>query len=125
MPRRRTATVCSLVSSDARATGLFSTRGARCATGRAGGASAEASHCERSVPSRAVAGTTLRYIDPRRPRSVVYRLYAALMGTRPFGWLSRRFVWKLDPVLLSLTRGRLRMGIGLPTALLETRGARS
>src|SRR4051794_14823505 len=47
------------------------------------------------------------------------------MGTRFFGWISRRFVWKLDPHLLALTRGRLRMGLGLPTALLETRGARS
>jgi deazaflavin-dependent oxidoreductase (nitroreductase family) len=72
-----------------------------------------------------VAGRTLRYIDPRPRRSLVYRLYAALLGTRLFGWVSRRFVWKLDPLLLSLTRGRLGMGMGLPTALLETRGARS
>jgi len=41
------------------------------------------------------------------------------------GSISRRFVWKLDPFLLSVTRGRLSMGMGLPTALLETRGARS
>jgi deazaflavin-dependent oxidoreductase (nitroreductase family) len=72
-----------------------------------------------------VAGRTLRYIDPGRRRSVVYRLYAAVLGTRLFGWISRRVVWKLDPLLLSLTRGRLGMGMGLPTALLETRGARS
>jgi deazaflavin-dependent oxidoreductase (nitroreductase family) len=67
----------------------------------------------------------LRNIDPLRRRSVVYRLYAALLGTRLLGWVSRRVVWKLDPLLLSLTRGRLGMGMGLPTALLETRGARS
>ena len=41
------------------------------------------------------------------------------------GWVSRQIAWKLDPHLLSATRGRLRMGLGLPTALLETRGARS
>ncbi len=41
------------------------------------------------------------------------------------GWVSRRFVWKLDPVLMRLSRGRLGMGLVLPTALLETRGARS
>lgn len=41
------------------------------------------------------------------------------------GWVSRLVAWKLDPFLLSLTRGRVRMGMGLPIALLETRGARS
>jgi hypothetical protein len=56
---------------------------------------------------------------------VVYRLYAALVGTRVMGWVSRLVAWKLDPFLLSLTRGRVRMGMGLPIALLETRGARS
>jgi deazaflavin-dependent oxidoreductase (nitroreductase family) len=33
--------------------------------------------------------------------------------------------WRLDPYLLRLTRGRLGMGLILPTALLETRGART
>jgi deazaflavin-dependent oxidoreductase (nitroreductase family) len=34
-------------------------------------------------------------------------------------------VWRLDPVLLRLTRGRIGFGGLLPTALLETRGART
>jgi len=72
-----------------------------------------------------VAGRTLRYVDPHRRRGVVYRLYATLMGTRPLTWVSRHVAWKLDPYLLALTRGRLGMGMALPTALLETRGARS
>jgi deazaflavin-dependent oxidoreductase (nitroreductase family) len=48
-----------------------------------------------------------------------------LLGTRAAGWLSRNVVWKLDPYLMRLTRGRLGFGMALPTALLETRGARS
>ena len=41
------------------------------------------------------------------------------------GWVSRSLVWKLDPFLMRLSRGRLGMGLLLPTALLETRGART
>jgi deazaflavin-dependent oxidoreductase (nitroreductase family) len=40
-------------------------------------------------------------------------------------WLSRRVVWKLDPVLLQFSRGRIGLGLLLPTALLETCGART
>ena len=41
------------------------------------------------------------------------------------GWFSKKVVWKLDPFLMRVSRGRLGMGLGLPTALLETRGART
>jgi deazaflavin-dependent oxidoreductase (nitroreductase family) len=68
---------------------------------------------------------TLPYVDPRAPRGVAYRAYTRLVGTRIAGWLSRTIAWKLDPYLLHLTRGRLGMGLLLPTALLETRGART
>ncbi len=67
----------------------------------------------------------LPYVDPGRPRSVVYRAYVRLAGTRPMGWVSRQVVWRVDPVLLRLSGGRLGMGLLLPTALLETRGART
>jgi deazaflavin-dependent oxidoreductase (nitroreductase family) len=40
-------------------------------------------------------------------------------------WLSRRIGWKLDPVLLRLSGGRIGTGLLLPTALLETQGART
>jgi deazaflavin-dependent oxidoreductase (nitroreductase family) len=50
---------------------------------------------------------------------------ARLLGTRAAGWLSRRFVWRLDPYLMRVTRGRVGFGMLLPTALLETRGART
>jgi len=41
------------------------------------------------------------------------------------GWVSRTFMWKLDPLLLRLSGGRIGSGLMLPTALLETRGART
>ena len=67
----------------------------------------------------------LRRVDPERRRGPLYRGYAWLSATRPFAWVARRIGWKLDPVLLRLTRGRLGAGLLLPTAVLETRGART
>jgi deazaflavin-dependent oxidoreductase (nitroreductase family) len=47
------------------------------------------------------------------------------LGTRLAAWLSMKVVWKVDPHLMRLTGGRLGMGLMVPTALLETTGARS
>jgi deazaflavin-dependent oxidoreductase (nitroreductase family) len=77
------------------------------------------------VPSLPVPARDLPYVDPRGRRSLAYRAYARLVGTRAMGWVSRMVVWKLDPVLLRLSRGRIGMGLLLPTALLETLGART
>jgi|SRR4051794_31223744 len=67
----------------------------------------------------------LAYVDPAARRGFLYRAYAAVVGARPMGWVSRLLVWKVDPVLLRLSRGRFGFGLLLPTALLETRGART
>ncbi|HEX7291952.1 MAG TPA: nitroreductase/quinone reductase family protein [Conexibacter sp.] len=67
----------------------------------------------------------LRHVDPHRRRGPLYRAYVRFLGTRLAAWLSMKIVWKVDPHLLRLTRGRVGMGLTLPTALLETRGARS
>lgn len=67
----------------------------------------------------------LRYIDPELPRGWFSRLYAALANTRLGRFMSVHLVWKVDPYLMRATRGRLGMGLVMPTALLETRGARS
>lgn len=68
---------------------------------------------------------TLRHVDPERPRGSLYRAWARLVAS-PLGlWLSRNIGWKVDPHLLKLTRGRIGTGLFIPTALLETRGARS
>ncbi|MFL5816933.1 MAG: nitroreductase/quinone reductase family protein [Conexibacter sp.] len=70
-------------------------------------------------------GGTLRYVDPRVARGPVYRAYVRFLGTRLAAWLSMKIVWKVDPHLMRLTRGRLGMGLMVPTTLLETMGARS
>jgi deazaflavin-dependent oxidoreductase (nitroreductase family) len=67
----------------------------------------------------------LRRVDPQAQRGALYRAFARLVGTRPMGWLSQRIAWRLDPGLMRVTRGRLGTGGPLPTALLETRGART
>jgi deazaflavin-dependent oxidoreductase (nitroreductase family) len=68
---------------------------------------------------------TLPHVDPQARRGLLYRAYAWLVGTRPMGWLSQQAGWKLDPLLLRVSRGRVGLGFVLPTALLETTGART
>jgi deazaflavin-dependent oxidoreductase (nitroreductase family) len=67
----------------------------------------------------------LKYVDPNRPRGLISRAFAASSATRLGRLISAKVVWKVDPYLLRATRGRLGMGLVLPTALLETRGAKS
>ncbi len=67
----------------------------------------------------------LRYVDPTRPPGVIGRAYAALAATRVARFISRHVNWKFDPVLLRVTRGRFASTLVFPTAVLETRGARS
>ena len=67
----------------------------------------------------------LKHVDPNRPRGWFSRAYARFSTTRVGRFISAHVVWKLDPYLLRATRGRLGMGLVLPTALLETKGAKS
>ena len=67
----------------------------------------------------------LKYVDPNRPRSIFSRVFASFSSTRLGRFISAKIVWKVDPYLLRATRGRVGMGLVLPTALLETRGAKS
>jgi deazaflavin-dependent oxidoreductase (nitroreductase family) len=73
---------------------------------------------------------TLRYVDPEARRGLIYRAYVRLASSRFATWLATKaiwsaIVWKIDPYLMRLTRGRLGTGLLLPTALLQTRGART
>jgi deazaflavin-dependent oxidoreductase (nitroreductase family) len=72
----------------------------------------------------------LPHVDPRTHRGIVYRTYVRLASSRPATWLATKsiwstVVWRIDPHLMRLTRGRLGTGLLLPTALLQTRGART
>ena len=67
----------------------------------------------------------LKYVDPSRQRGVFSRAFLALGTGRVGRFLSRHVFWKLDPLLLRATGGRLSMALVVRTAVLETRGAKT
>ena len=67
----------------------------------------------------------LRHVAPTRPPGLIARVIAAIAATRFARFISRHISWKLDPILLRATRGRLATTLVFPTAVLETQGARS
>ena len=67
----------------------------------------------------------LRYVDPYRRRGRLYLAVCRFSTTKVGLWLAERVAWKLDPLLLRLTRGRLSTTGPVASALLETRGART
>jgi deazaflavin-dependent oxidoreductase (nitroreductase family) len=78
-----------------------------------------------STPAQRRGAARLKYVDPARRPSLFSRVFAACANTRLGRFLSVHLVWKLDPHLMRATGGRLGMGMTMPTALLETRGAKS
>ena len=70
--------------------------------------------------------STVRHVEPKRQRGRAFRAYGRVFGTtRPAMWFARTVLWKVDPHVLRLTGGRVSLAVGLPTVLLETRGART
>jgi deazaflavin-dependent oxidoreductase (nitroreductase family) len=67
----------------------------------------------------------LKHVDPAQRPSWFSRTIAAFANTALGRWLSIHILWRVDPWLMRMTGGRVGMGIGVPTALLETRGAKS
>ena len=67
----------------------------------------------------------LRRVDPQKRRGRLYLAVSRFSATKVGGWLSTNIAWKIDPLLLRLTRGRLSTAWPVATALLETRGART
>lgn len=68
---------------------------------------------------------TLKYVDPTARRSRLTPLMSWLGTNRVANVVSRRLGWKLDPLLLRVTGGRIRSTMVIPAAVLETRGART
>ena len=67
----------------------------------------------------------LKRVDPSRERSWLTRAFVAVGTSRPARFLSRHVLWKLDPLLLRATGGRLSTTFVIRTAVLETRGAKT
>jgi deazaflavin-dependent oxidoreductase (nitroreductase family) len=67
----------------------------------------------------------LRRVDPHKRRGRLYLALCRFSTTRVGAWLAVNITWKLDPLLLKGTRGRLSTAWPLTTGLLETRGART
>jgi deazaflavin-dependent oxidoreductase (nitroreductase family) len=67
----------------------------------------------------------LRYIDPYERRGRLYLAICRFSTTKVGLWLAANVAWKLDPLLLKLTRGRLNTTGPVAAAVLETRGART
>jgi deazaflavin-dependent oxidoreductase (nitroreductase family) len=67
----------------------------------------------------------LQYVDPHEHRGRVYRAVARMSATTPAAWFAVHVSWKLDPLLLRLSKGRLSTAGPLAVALLESRGART
>lgn len=67
----------------------------------------------------------LRYVDPLARRSRFTPVMARLGSNRIANVISRRIGWRLDPWLLRVSRGRVATTLVIPTAVLETKGARS
>lgn len=64
--------------------------------------------------------------DRRKRPGLLRRAFAWLSTTRGLLFFSRHVSWKLDPILLRLTGGRLATTLGIvPTGVLETQGART
>lgn len=66
-----------------------------------------------------------RVVRPPTTPGVVRRIYAAFATTRLGRLVSRLVGWKLDPILLRLSGGRLATTLLFPAAVLETVGART
>jgi deazaflavin-dependent oxidoreductase (nitroreductase family) len=69
--------------------------------------------------------SSLPYVDPFAHRSRAYYASAHLIGTKAVGRFTRKFIARVDPKLMRLSRGRIRASGPLVTAVLGTTGAKT
>lgn len=69
--------------------------------------------------------TALRRVNPAPMPGRTARVMSRIGTTRAARFVSRHVGWKIDPILLRLTGNRVASTVVIPTAVLETRGARS
>jgi deazaflavin-dependent oxidoreductase (nitroreductase family) len=67
----------------------------------------------------------LTHVDPLATHGPLRRGYVAFLRTPPGRWTAINVAARVDPWLLRRTNGRVGMGLMLPSALLETTGAKS
>jgi deazaflavin-dependent oxidoreductase (nitroreductase family) len=81
-------------------------------------------HSERRACAVA-SGWKLKHVDPNRRRGRVYVALVRFSTTKAGAWLSVHVLWKIDPLLLRLTKGRVSTTAPVAAGLLETVGART
>ena len=67
----------------------------------------------------------LKHVDPHARRSAAARAYIKFLRTPAGRWIGINVAARVDPWLLTRTKGRVGMPVVLPTALLEATGAKS
>ncbi|MGL6236446.1 MAG: nitroreductase family deazaflavin-dependent oxidoreductase [Segniliparus sp.] len=71
------------------------------------------------------ATTTLPRVDPNDPIGPLKQITLALLRTKPGRWFGINIASRADPYLLKYTKGKVALGVRLPSALLTTVGATS
>ena len=74
---------------------------------------------------RPASGRSVRFVEPPLRPGALRRAYAAFAENRLARFVSRHVNWKVDPVLLRLTGGRVSSTLMVRSGLLETTGART
>jgi deazaflavin-dependent oxidoreductase (nitroreductase family) len=67
----------------------------------------------------------LAYVDPNAEHSPVRKAYSAFMRTPAGRWFAINIASRADPFLLNHSGGKVGFGLMIPTAVLETTGAKS